>query len=86
MLCELAQALRAQYPGQPDRQAAALAWIAVYLWAYIYPQFMTARRMMCVHAASKQQQPCGVVLGSAESLQSCRWLLQKPPTMRNSVM
>ncbi len=35
----MARALRAQYPGQPDRQAAALAWIAVYLHAYIYPQF-----------------------------------------------
>ncbi len=36
---DLARALQAQYAGQPDRQAAALAWIAVYLHAYIYPQF-----------------------------------------------
>ncbi len=36
---DLARALRTQYPGQADRQAAALAWIAVHLHAYILPQY-----------------------------------------------
>jgi hypothetical protein len=39
---DLTRALKAQYPGQADKQAAALAWIAVYLHAYIYSKPLSA--------------------------------------------